>query len=233
MGNASMRWAAWAGLIAQILFILSWLVAAAWQGPGYSVTAHTISDMYAVTAPRGLVLVVVLTLCGVATILFAVFALRPALRAAGWSATVGAMLLALSIFGIGDALSPWEREACRLADPGCTASNQLANLGGTLDSTLSTAGIFLFTGAVFFLAAAMKRAPGWERLAWPARWVGIAFIVLLFGFIATESANLGGLMERLVAATGAAGIAAAAVHVLRLTAEPGLAGLGPQASADQ
>src|SRR5262245_26332135 len=212
MGSTSMRAAAWAGLIAQILFVVSWLVAAAWQGPNYSVTAHTISDMYAQGAPNGWFLVLVLTLCGVATIVFALVGLRPALRAAGWLATVGSILLALSIYGIGDALSPFEREACRLADPHCVGSDQVATTGGAMDAILSTIGIFLFIAAAFFLAAAMKRTPGWERLAWPARWVGIAFIVLLFALVAADSADLGGLGERLLAATGAAGIAAAAAH---------------------
>ncbi|MCA2176125.1 DUF998 domain-containing protein [Nonomuraea glycinis] len=43
-------------------------MAASWQGPRYSVLAHTISDLYAVTAPGGMFLVVVFTLCGAATI---------------------------------------------------------------------------------------------------------------------------------------------------------------------
>jgi hypothetical protein len=57
-----------AGLIAQVVFVLSWLAAAAWQEPRYSTVRHTISDMYAVTAPYGGFLVVVFTVCGAATI---------------------------------------------------------------------------------------------------------------------------------------------------------------------
>src|ERR671921_457499 len=134
---------AWAGFAAQVAFIASWLVAAVWQGDRYSVLAHTISDVYAITAPHGLFLVVVLTLCGLATVLFAVLSVRPALRAAGRVATAGAVLLALSIYGVGDLLSPLEREACRLADPGCTATDQSSNAGGRLDSAISTVGILL------------------------------------------------------------------------------------------
>src|SRR3954454_2483556 len=182
---------AWAGFVAQVVFVLSWLVAAAWQGAAYRVLAHTISDMYAVTAPGGLFLVVVLTLCGLATALFALLSLRPALRPGGRAATVGAILLALSIYGVGDLLSPFEREACRLADPGCAGPDQSANLGGRLDSVLSTAGILLFVVSVFVLVAAMKRTPGWQRWARPARWVGIGFAALLVAFAAAESADLG------------------------------------------
>ena len=95
-------------LVAQVAFVASWLIAASWQGPRYSVLAHSISDMYAVSAPYAIFLVVVFTLCGAATILFAWLSLRSALRPAGWTATVGSVLLALSIYGLGDLLSPLE-----------------------------------------------------------------------------------------------------------------------------
>jgi hypothetical protein len=214
--NSSARWARVA-VIAQGAFVLSWLVAMFWQGSRYDPLAHSISDMYAVTAPGGLFLVVVLTLCGLATVLFAVLAVWPALRTAGWTAAVGSALLALSIFGLGNALSPIEREGCRLADPGCTAADQAANLGGRLDTLLSSAGIFFFIAATFFLAAAMKRVPGWSRLVWPTRIAGIAIIALTVALAGAEAADLGGLFERLLAAVGAAAIAALA---LRLASNP-------------
>ena len=75
------RWAG-VGIAAQVVFVASWLAAAAWQGPRYSVMKHSISEMYAVTAPHAVFLVVVLTLCGAATIWFAVrLAGAPARRA--------------------------------------------------------------------------------------------------------------------------------------------------------
>jgi Protein of unknown function (DUF998) len=208
---------AWAGLAAQIAFVVSWVIAAFWQGPRYSALAHTISDMYAVTAPGGMFLVVVITLCGIATVLFALLALLPALRASGWIAALGCGLLALSIYGLGDALTPLEREACRIADDGCSAADQIANSGGRLDAVLSTIGIFLFIGAAFVLAEAMKRTPGWQAWAWPARGVGIGFIVLLAALAATGDMDLSGLFERLLAASGAAAIAATAVRNLSMT----------------
>jgi hypothetical protein len=198
--------------VSQVVFVVSWLIAGFWQGSGYSALSQTISDMYAVTAPRGMFLVVVITLCGVATVLFALLSLWPALRAAGWMAAVGSGLLALSIYGLGDALTPFEREACRIADAGCSPADQLANSGGTLDAVLSTIGIVLFIAATFFLAAAMKRTPGWQDWARPARWVGIVFIILLVALVAA-GADLGGLIERLLAAFGAAAIAAAAWRI--------------------
>jgi hypothetical membrane protein len=105
-------------IAAQVLFVASWLAAASWQGPRYNVPAHSISDMYAVTAPHGSFLVVVFTDCGAATILFALFSVWPSLRPGGRAATVGSVLLALSVAGLGDLLSPAERLACRMANPG-------------------------------------------------------------------------------------------------------------------
>src|ERR1700761_9732208 len=93
------RWAR-AGVAAQVVFTASWLLAAAWQGPRYSIFKHSISDMYAVTAPGAAFLIIVITLCGGVTIWFTLRSLLPALRAsgsAGWFATAGAWLLVLSI----------------------------------------------------------------------------------------------------------------------------------------
>ena len=71
-------------MVAQVAFVGSWLIAASWQGPRYSVLAHSITDMYAVGAPNGAFLVVVFTLCGGATILFAWLSLRIARLAYGF-----------------------------------------------------------------------------------------------------------------------------------------------------
>jgi hypothetical membrane protein len=208
------RWAR-VGVAAQVAFLASWLVAASWQGPRYSVLAHSISDMYAVTAPRGTFLVVVFTLCGAATIGFALRSVWPALRPGGWTAAVGSVLLALSIVGLGDLLSAGERLACRMADPGCTATQQLSNTGGQLDNTLSSVGVLLLVIAGFFLAAAMRRTPGWQAWARPTRWTAILILAFTVATALTQHAGLGGLFERLVAITGAAALAVLAGGILR------------------
>jgi hypothetical protein len=200
------------GLATQVIFVLAWLIAAAWQAPAYSVLDHSISDMYAVTAPHAWFLVVVLTLCGLGTILFALFGLRPALRGAGWPAAVGVVLLVLSVLGLGDLLSPLEQEACMLADPGCTSERQVENFGGWLDGILTFAGLLLLIPTGFFLAAAMRRLPAWRSLAWPTRIVTIIFTLLFFGGFVVP---FGGLMQRLIALTAAFGVAALSVAVLR------------------
>jgi hypothetical protein len=209
------RYLARLAVAAQVIFVASWLLAAAWQGPRYSVLAHSISDMYAVTAPGGAFLVIVFTLCGAVTILFAWCSLRPALRPAGWLAPAGSALLALSIFGLGDLLSVSEREACRLADPGCTATSQLSNSGGMTDGVLSTAGLVLFILALFFLAAAMKRIPSWQAWVGPVRCYTALMIVLVGCDDLTDSDGYSGLVERFIALAGAAGIALLAAGVSR------------------
>jgi hypothetical protein len=200
-------------LAAQIGFVLSWLIAGLWQGPRYNALSQSISDMYAVTAPGGMFLVVVLTLCGLATAMFAALSVWPTLRRAGWPATVGSVLLGLSIYGLGDLLTPFERLACRIADSGCSPAAQVANAGGMLDATLSIIGILLFAAAAFILASAMRRTPGWQDWPWPARFVGIAFILILVVDVATSSLGFGGLVERLLAAFGAAAIGAFAWRI--------------------
>ena len=208
------RWA-WAGLAAQAVFVASWSAASNWQGPRYSTTAHSISDMYAETAPHAAFLIIVFTLCGAATIMFAARSVWRALRPGGWTATVGSALLALSIVGLGDLLTPTERLACRLADPGCTTARQIANTGGMLDNTLSTYGVLALVLAGIFLSFAMRRAATWRGWAWPTRWT----MVLLFGAAFADAIGqhygLGGLFERLIALIGAIWLGALAVGILR------------------
>ncbi len=78
---------------------------------------------------------------------------------------------------------------------------------------LSTVGLVCFVAAGFFIAAAMRRDPSWQRWVWPTRWATIVILVLLLatGFLGVL--GIEGLLERVLAATGAAGIAALAVGV--------------------
>ena len=213
---------AWGGLAAQVWFVGSFLLAGLWQGPRYSVLAHSMSDMYAVTAPGGWFLVVAFTLYGVAMLVFAALAVWPTLKVGNrWWAGSACVVFALSIYGLGNLLSPWERLACRMADPGCTSAAQVANSGGALDDALSFPGIVLFFIAVLLAAEAMKRTPGWRAWAWPARWWGIGFFLLLVGSTVAFGMNLGldGLIERLLAASGAVGLGVFAWGIARKAGE--------------
>lgn len=207
-------------VVGNVVFVLAWLLAAAWQGPRYSVVAHSISDMYADRAPGAAFLIILFTLSGISVPLFAFWSLWPALRAAGWPARIGVILLALSIFGLGDLLSVFEREGCRLADPGCTGAAQTATAGGATDATLSTLGVLALAVAGFFLAAAMRRLPEWHAWARPTVWVTVALIVVAVLDGVLGGVGLGGLFERLIALVGAGGIAALGVGVLRRTRVP-------------
>jgi hypothetical protein len=212
--SASIRRWAWVNIAAQVLFVASFLVAASWQGPRYSVLKDSISDMYARTAPHGLFLVIVYTICGAATIWFVLRSVRPALRPGGRAATLGSVLLALSAAGLGDLLSPAERMACRLGvDPGCTTARALSNSGGKLDDTITSIGVLVLVLAVFILAHAMRRMPGWQAWVRPTRWTA----VLILAFVVADIADsgLGGLFERLAATVGAVALAALAVGILR------------------
>jgi len=210
--SASIRRWAGAGIAAQVIFVASWLVAASWQGAHYSVLKHSISEMYAVTAPHAMFLLIVITLCGAATIWFALRSVLPALRSGGRAATVGSALLALSVAGLGDLLTPLERVACRMADPGCSATKMISNSGGKMDDIFSSVGVLVLVLAAFFLAQAMRRIPSWQAWARPARLIAVLLFVLAVGDVADSS--LSGLFERLVAATAAIAIAALAVGIL-------------------
>lgn len=210
------RWARLV-IVANFVFVGAWLLAATWQGPAYSVAAHTISDMYADGAPGAWFLVLTFTLCGVAVLLFAFRSLWPALRAAGRPARVGTILLGLSIFGLGDLLSVFEQQGCRLADAGCTPDAQTATFGGAADATLSTVGAFALPVCGFFLAAAMRRLPEWRSWTRPTCYAAVALLALLVLDGILAGVDLGGFGERLFALGGAAWITVLAVGVLRRT----------------
>ena len=208
------RWAL-AGLVAQIAFVVSWVAAATWQGPKYSTVGDSISDMYAQTAPHPAFLIIMLTLCGAATIAFAFGAVRRALRPGGWTATAGSVLLALSVVGLGDLLTVTERLDCRMVDAGCTATKQVSNFGGQLDNSLTTLGVLAFVLAGFLLSFAMRRAATWRGWAWPTRWAMVVLFLVAFADAIGGHYGLGGFFERLIALIGAIWLFSLAVAILR------------------
>jgi hypothetical protein len=100
------RWST-AVVVANVTFVAAWLLAASWQGPRYSLTAHSISDMYASGTPGAAFLIVVITLCGAAVLMFAWRSLWPGPRP-GRSAAVGVTLLSdTSSLGLALAVPAW------------------------------------------------------------------------------------------------------------------------------
>lgn len=209
------RFWAWVAILAQVVFVAAWVAAGFWQGPRYSPMADSISDMYAVGVPHASFLVQVFTDAGAATILFALFSVWPALRGGGRAARAGSVLLALSVAGLGDLLSPAERLACRISDPGCTTALQLSNSGGKLDSILTAAGAVLLLVAGFLLAAAMRRIPSWRAWVRPVRWTSVLIFALFVADALDGTSGQAGLFERLYAAVAAAAVAALAVGILQ------------------
>lgn len=61
----------------------------------------------------------------------------------------------------------------------------------------------------------MKRLPGWQAWVRPVRWTMVLMIALLVGDGLTAGSGYSGLLERLIALAGAAGIAALAAGVSR------------------
>jgi hypothetical protein len=199
---------------AQVGLVVIWLVAIPWEPDGYSSLEHTVSDMYAQDAPHGAWVAGVITVCGLVTMAFALGVVPVVLRAAGARAWVSGILLALSIIGLGDALSLLEREPCMLATSGCSASDQLEG-GGLADAILSGAGILVLVVLGFVLAATFKRAAGWESWARPARWASITVIVLVVVNGVAEGVDLGGLAERALIVFVAASVTAFAIRAAR------------------
>ena len=211
---------AWVGIGAQVMFTVAWLVAQAWQPPTYRPLAHTISDRYAVGAPYPAVLMTAITLSGAGTIAFAVGALRPAL-AGHWTGIVGWLLVAVSILGLGDLLTVFEREGCQLAVAGCTPKAQTANAGGALDAALSSFGLVALGISGFFIGTALRKRPALARFAWPARIGGVLVLVLLFAMGAFGAIGLSGLGERIIAVAACAGGAGLALIVRRAASAEG------------
>ena len=208
----------WLGIAAQVVFTVFWLIAPAWQGSRYSALADSISDMYAVTAPACRVIVAIITVCGIATILFIAFGLLPIIRRQGWTGWLGSILLGLSIFGLGDLLTPFEQEGCRTADPGCTDALQ-QSAGGSTDALLSTIGIPFLIAAGVFLFIALRKAGVARILPTVLLALSIATFVV-FCVIAVGIPGYDGLLERLLALFGAAMIVVVAIATLGLMRRP-------------
>ena len=140
------RWSRVA-LAAQVVFVVGWLVAGWWQGSHYSAVDHTISDMYADGAPHAWFLIVCVTLGGLGTVGFALFGLRPARRAAGRVATTGAVLLSVSILGLGDVLTPSNERAAGSQTQAARPRTRVRISAGSSTPSWSTVGLVAFVVA--------------------------------------------------------------------------------------
>ena len=118
---------AWAAICGIVVFNLGWLVAGALQAGAYSVATDDVSDLGALTATDPWVMLTTSGIAGLATILFALLALRPALAVVALGSAIGAWLLALSLMGLDNLsdvffdstavpptrVAPWRRRPAR------------------------------------------------------------------------------------------------------------------------
>lgn len=123
-----MRVASWAAVAGQILFALGGLVAEVLEGHGYSVADHTISDLGLATQ----------AICGVATILFGLVALRRMLDGVR-GRTFAGVLVATSALGLGSVSDALFRLNCRAAD-GCTSEQATASWQGKVQGLAGLTG---------------------------------------------------------------------------------------------
>jgi hypothetical membrane protein len=78
-------WLAWGVAGGILIFNVGWVLAGALQRGGYSVASDDVSDLAALTARYPWVLMTAGSIAGAFTILFALFALRPALAAVSYT----------------------------------------------------------------------------------------------------------------------------------------------------
>lgn len=221
-GNGLGRQRAWGvlGLIAQASFMLGWLVAETWQGPRYSLVKHSISDLQAATAPHAWFPISCFAIGGLGTFTFAIFGLRPALRAACTTAAYAPWLLALAALALGNS---FPQIPCRLADPGCSPHLQLHSPGGWTDAIVS---------GVAFLVLVLTPFPMWRRLAVLPQWRQLKPVMLAarvigpacflaFAISSSIHSTPGvGLIERILVTTSVVWISALAIELIVLSPAP-------------
>ena len=206
------------GLVAQAAFLAGWLIAEAWQGPGYNPVTDTISDMQAATAPHAWFPIICFAVGGLGTFGFAVFGLRPALAAAGNRAAYAPWMLAVAALAVGNSfpLIP-----CQLAKPGCTANVQLLSPGGLTDAVVASLAFLVLAITPGPLSQRMRGLPRWQRLApvmTAARAACLACFILLG--IASATGVAEGLMERILATCCVAWISGLAVTLIAVSRHP-------------
>jgi len=108
---------AWAAIAAQVVFVGGWLVSGAIEGHGYSPRRDDISDLGALTAHHVWFNLTTLAVAGIATIAFAIFALRPALERQGLKQPLSAWLVALSLPALDNLSDVFVRLDCRARGP--------------------------------------------------------------------------------------------------------------------
>ena len=204
------------GAIAGVaVFLFGWIVAEALEGHGYSVARHDISDLGALTAHYPTLIRATDFVGGLLVILFALFALGPALAVQGRRISLSAVFVAASLPALDTFTDTFFRLDCRAADAGCSTSAATTSWHGKANiAAFAVAGIASVI-APFLLARRMQVLDAWRDLARPVRIFGIVFIAGLVAASATTNSSVGGWAQRIVIIYACAGICALAVRTLR------------------
>ncbi|HEX6673648.1 MAG TPA: DUF998 domain-containing protein [Actinomycetes bacterium] len=209
-------WLAWGAVAGMVVFNLGWLLAGALQGGGYSVASHDVSDLGALTARFPWVMLTSQGIAGTLTILFALFALRPALAVPGRGTALGAWLLAASLIGLDNLSDAFFRLDCRAADQGCTTAAAASSWHGRVHLAVGLLSAVAMIAAPFVLAARMRQANGWRDLARPTILAGSLLLAVLVGYAVLERKPGGGYLQRAAIVLVSVGVVALALRVRAL-----------------
>lgn len=205
-----------------MIFNVGWILAGALQTGGYSVAEHDGSDLGALTAQHPWVMLTASGIAGALTILFALFALRPALAMPGRGTALGAWLVAASLMGLDNLSDAFFRLDCRAADRGCTTAAAVSSWHGTIHAVVGAIAAIATIAAPFVLARRMRRADGWRDLARPTFLFGLLFLAVLMSYAALERKMGGGYLQRIAIVLLSVGVATLALRVRALARSPGV-----------
>lgn len=214
-------WLAWGVIVGVVVFNIGWLVAGALERRGYSVASDDVSDLTALTARYPWVLMISTGIAGATTILFAIFALRPALAVPGRGDALGAWLLAASLMGLDNLSDAFFRLDCRAADAGCSSSSAMSSWHGKVHVIVGTAAAVATIAAPFFLSARMRRTDNWRDLARPTFVFGLVFLAVLIIYAALGGKG-GGYLQRAAIVLLSVGVVSLALRVRALARSPGV-----------
>jgi hypothetical membrane protein len=211
---------AWGAIAGIVVFNAGWILAGTLQSGGYSVAKHDVSDLGALTAQYPWVVLIAGGIAGVLTIVFALFALRPALAAAGRAADIGSWLLAASLMGLDNVSDVFFRLDCRAADRGCSTTVATGSWHGTVHLAVGTVSGVATVVTPFVLVRCMRRVDGWRDLARPTQAFVLAFLVVLASYAVLEGKTGGGYLQRVAIVLLSMWIAMLAFRVRALAEQP-------------
>jgi hypothetical membrane protein len=180
------------------------------------VASHDISDLGALTARSPWVMLTAQGIAGTLIILFALFALRPALAVPGRGTAIGAWLLAASLIGLDNLSDAFFRLDCRAADQGCSAAAAASSWHGRVHLAVGLLSGIAAIAAPFVLAARMRHADGWRDLARPTILAGSLLVAVLAAYVVVEGKPGGGYLQRAAIVVFSVGVVTLALRVRAL-----------------